>query len=150
MSTPPSASRAAERWFLDRGLPWVLPWRALLDAVWSRSTPAPAGGAIVAMCMAAIYFLTGQTRVDIEGQPSPVEWVVLAIVMLAAPLACAVGWITRMGSPRTRAVVSTVAVAVGVGAALIVGRASTVIAAAVVVAAVPALTASGIGSVMGW
>jgi hypothetical protein len=150
MSAPPSASRAAERWFLDRGLPWVLPWRALLDAVWSRSTPALAGGAIVAMCMVAVYFLTGRTRIDIEGQPTPVEWVVLAIVMLAAPVACAVGWITRMGSPRTRAVVSTAAVAVGVGAALIVGRASTVIATAVVVAAVLALTASGIGSVMGW
>ena len=150
MAASPSTRRAAERWFLDRGLPWVLPWRARPRAVWSRSEPALAAGAIVAVWMAAEYLPTGQIRIDVEGRPSAAEWVVLAIAVLAVPLACAVGWVTRMGSSRTRSVISTIAVAVGVVAALIVGRASTVIATAVVVAAVLALTASGIGSVVGW
>ena len=38
MSTTVAARSAAERWFLDRGLPAVLTRRARLQAVWSRQS----------------------------------------------------------------------------------------------------------------
>jgi hypothetical protein len=151
MTAPLTARRAAERWFLDRGLPWVLTRRGRLRAVWSRSAPALAGAAIVAVCALAIYLLVGSTTVAIEGEPTPTEWVVLAVVVLALPLAFTVGWIVaRIASRRARAVASAAAVTVGLVAAAIDGHAATMVDTAVIVVTVLALTASGIGSVLGW
>jgi hypothetical protein len=79
----------------------VLTRRGLLRAVWSRSAPALAGAAIVAVRALAICLLIGSTTVVIEGEPTPTEWVVLAVVLLALPLAFTVGWIVaQIGSRR--------------------------------------------------
>ena len=151
MTAATAARRAAERWFLDRGLPSVLTPRGRLRAVWPRSAPALAGYATLPTCQLVIYFLTGQTEINIDGEPTTVEWIVLAIITLALPLAAFVGWIVaRMVTNRAQAITSTVAVAVAVVAAGIPGGAIPIITTAAGVVLILALTASGIGSVLGW
>jgi hypothetical protein len=44
MDSTIAARRAAERWFLDRGLPSVITRRARLRAIWPRSAPAAGDG----------------------------------------------------------------------------------------------------------
>ena len=151
MASSVAARRAAERWFLDHGLPSVLTPRARLRAVWPRSAPALAGFATLPACWLPIYLLTGQTRVDIVGVPTAAEWIVLAIVVLALPLAALVGWlVARLAGNRAQAVASTVAVAVAFAVVAIDGDALNLVAIAVVVVLVLALTATGVGSVLGW
>jgi hypothetical protein len=146
-----AARRAAERWFLDRGLPSVVTQRARLRAVWPRSSPALAGFATVAVCTTVILLLTGSTRVDIDDIPTTVEWVVLAIVVLALPLAVLVGWlVARLVTNRAQAIAAAVSVSVAVASTAIERDLVAVITVGVVVALVLALTASGIGSVLGW
>lgn len=150
-STTVAAHRAAERWFLDRGLPSVLTPRGRLRAVWSRSAPALAGYATVAACLLVIYVLTGEARIDIETEPTAVEWIALAIIGLALPLAAVVGWlVARMVTNRSQAIASGAAVLVAVASAVVQGGGVPVIVTAVIVAAILALTASGVGSVLGW
>jgi hypothetical protein len=145
------ARRAAERWFLDRGLPSVLTPRARLRSVWSRSAPGLAGYATMAICQLSIYLLTGATKINIDGEPTAVEWVVLAIIVFTLPLAGGVGWlIARMVTNRAQAIASTVAAALAFVAAAIDGDAITLITAGALVALILVSTASGIGSVLGW
>ena len=146
-----AARRAAERWFLDRGLPSVVTQRARLRAVWPRSAPALAGFATIAVCITAIYQLTGSARIDVDGEPTAKEWAVLAILALAIPLAVLAGWfVARMVTNRAQALSAAVSVAVGVASAAIQRDLEALITTGVVVAIVLALTASGIGSVLGW
>jgi hypothetical protein len=151
VSTPLAARRAAERWFLDRGLPSVVTTRARLRAVWPRSAPALAAYATVQVCVLIVFLLTGTTAIDIDGAPAGKEWIVLAIVVLAVPLALAVGWvIARMITDRAQNITSTVSV-VAAGAASLFERDPTqIVYTAATVLLVVALTASGIGSVLGW
>ena len=147
MSTP----HAAERWFLDRGLPSVLTRAGLLRAVWSRSAPGLAGFATIALCLLLIYLLTGHLDVHIPEHPTAKAWVVLTIVFLSLPLAGTVGWIVaRMATNRAQSVVSAVSVITAIVASLIDGgpifRGVTI----GVIVLMLALTASGIGSVLGW
>ena len=73
-----SAERlAAERWFLQQGLPAVLRRGALLHRVWIRSTPALAGLAVIAANSILIVALSGQHTVDIAGRPDLLESFVL-------------------------------------------------------------------------
>lgn len=151
MSTTTSDRRAAERWFLDRGLPWVLTPRARLRAVWSRSAPALTAYATFTVCSLVIFFLSGSVTIDVDGEPTPLEWVLLAIFALSIPLGALVGWIiARMITNRAQAIASTVALAVAFATAAIERDAFTFISTAVVVAVVLTLTATGIGSVLGW
>ncbi len=120
LSTPLAARRAAERWFLDRGLPSVVTTRARLRAVWPRSAPALAAYATVQVCVLMVFLLTGTTAIDIDGAPRDKEWIVLAIVVLAVPLALAVGWvIARMVTDRAQNITSTVSVVVAGAASLL-------------------------------
>jgi hypothetical protein len=151
MTVAIAARRAAERWFLDRGLPSVLTPRGRLRAVWPRSAPALAGYATLSACLLVIYVLTGRTEINIDGEPTTVEWIVLAIITLALPVAATVGWlIARMVTNRAQAIASAVAVAVAIVSAAIPGGAIGTITTAVGVALILALTALGIGSVLGW
>jgi hypothetical protein len=146
-----AARRAAERWFLDRGLPSVVTQRARLRAVWPRSAPALAGFAMIAVCVAAIYLLTGSARIDVDGEPTAKEWAVLAILVLAIPLAVLAGWlVARMVTNRAQTISAVVSVAVGVLSSAIQRDLEVLVATGVVVAIMLALTASGIGSVLGW
>jgi len=146
-----AARRAAERWFLDRGLPSVVTQRARLRAVWPRSAPALAGFATITLCTTAIYLLTGSARIDVDGEPTPKEWAVLAIVVLAIPLAVVAGWrVARMETNRAQTISAAVSVAIGGVAAAIQRDLEALVVTGVVVAIVLATTASGIGSVLGW
>lgn len=102
-------------------------------------------------CALALYLVTGGHDVEITGEPSTSEVVVLTIVGLALPLMAVTGWlVSRSRSGRTRAIVATVA-AIFVGCVgTIVGGLTDVAQNAAVVAAVLILTACGIGSVVGW
>ena len=151
--TAPKADnrRAAERWFLGRGLPSVLTARARLRALWSRSAPALSAYAAFELAILAVFVLTGSSDVDIDGEPTTVEWVVLGIVVCSLPVAATAGWLISL--LRTR-VSRTVAATAAVATAALVGAISDgpvqLINTAIVVAVVLALTAAGIGSVLGW
>jgi hypothetical protein len=151
MTSAIAARRAAERWFLDHGLPSVVTRRARLRAAWSRSAPALTGFAVVTGCALTIFLLTGHTGVDIDGEPSAVEWVVLGIVALALPFAAISGWVVaRMTTNRAQAITSTISVAFCAGTEAISDGAFGLLATAAVVASTLALTSSGVGSIIGW
>jgi hypothetical protein len=151
MTSTIAARRAAERWFLDRGLPSVVTHRARLRAAWSRSAPTLTGFAVVVGCALTIFLLTGHTGVDIDGEPSVAEWVVLGIVALALPLAAIGGWVVaRMVTNRAQGIASTIAVAFCAIAETIMGGALALLATAAAVGLTLALTASGVGSIIGW
>jgi hypothetical protein len=146
-----AARRAAERWFLDRGLPSVVTQRARLRAVWPRSAPALAGFAAVVVCTTVVYLLTGSTAINVDGVPTTVEWLVLTIVVLALPLAVLAGWlVARMVTNRAQAIAAGVSVLVAVAASAVERDVASLIMVAVVVVLVLTMTASGIGSVLGW
>ncbi|OBG40549.1 hypothetical protein A5672_13875 [Mycobacterium alsense] len=145
------SSAAAEGWFLERGLPSVLTRGSRWRRLWSRSAPMLAAYGALQACALALYLVTGGHDVEITGEPSTSEVVVLTIVGLALPLMAVTGWlVSRSRSGRTRAIVATVA-AIFVGCVgTIVGGLTDVAQNAAVVAAVLILTACGIGSVVGW
>lgn len=151
--TPTGADlRAAERWFLDRGLPSVLTARGRLRAVWPRSAPALSGFAVISACSMIIYLLTGATALDVdEVDITPVQWAALTVVTLAVPLAATVGWlVARMTTDRSQSVASATSVAIALVCSAIQRDWVSLGVTACVVAAVIALTASGFGSVLGW
>ncbi|OBC01912.1 hypothetical protein A5784_17635 [Mycobacterium sp. 852013-50091_SCH5140682] len=152
MTAPAADLRAAERWFLDRGLPSVLTARGRLRAVWPRSAPALAGLAVISTCSAIIYLLTGTTTLDVdEVDITPVQWVALTVVTLAVPLVAAVGWlVARMTTDRSQSVASATSLVIALVCSVIERDWASLGVTVCIVAAVLALTASGIGSVLGW
>jgi hypothetical protein len=146
--------RAAERWFLAQGLPAVLPRQALLYRVWSRSAPALAGLAAMAINSVIVVRLTGHRTIDIDSRPNLTEGFALALLAVALPGAVLTGWlVSRL---RTRGLMlagalSTVVVALGVAFG---GPGPHMLARLAVwagsVALILLLTASGAGSVLGW
>jgi hypothetical protein len=102
-------------------------------------------------CEFAIYLITGDRHVDILGNPTAVEWGMLAILAATLPLAAVVGWlVSRLSGSRTR----TIAAAIGVAFAAVVGFIEDgpphLLGIAVLVALVLILTACGVGAVLGW
>jgi hypothetical protein len=152
MDSTIAARRAAERWFLDRGLPSVITRRARLRAIWPRSAPALAAFATLELCFLVIDLLTGRPTINIDSvDTTAVEWVVLTILALTLPLVSLVGWIVaRMQSNRSQAIVSTVSVAVALASPAIEAKMRLVIVTAIVIATILVLTVLGIGSVLGW
>jgi hypothetical protein len=154
MSTTVAAHRAAERWFLDRGLPSVLTSRARLQAVWSRSAPFLAFTATLDVCSLIAYQMVG--GVDFVGAPALVQRIGLAVALLALPVAAGVGWIVaRMVTDHAQAIVSVVASAIGIASQTVKGHTSQqhLVRLAEGLVAVPVvllLTAVGVGSVIGW
>jgi hypothetical protein len=107
------AHRAAERWFLDRGLPSVLTQQARLRAIWPRSAPFLAFLATLEACSAATYQLTG--RHEYIGAPIAVQRIGLAVALLALPVAAGVGWfVARMLTDHAQAIISTVSAVIGI------------------------------------
>src|SRR5689334_24749275 len=80
-SAEPSA--AAESWFLERGLPFVLTRRARWRRLWTRSSPMLAAYAALQACILAVYLITGSHDIEISGEPTTAEWAVLLILALA-------------------------------------------------------------------
>lgn len=146
-----SPGYGAESWFLERGLPSVLTRRSRWRRLWPRSAPALAAYGTLQACILPIYLITGGHDVEITGEPTTPELVVLTILGVALPLMALVGWVvSRSRRGRTRAAVSTIAVIVVACVGITVGGPTELIQEAVVVAAVLILTGCGVGSVVGW
>src|SRR6202012_2685828 len=88
-----SASAAAETWFLERGLPFVLTRRARWRRLWTRAAPVVASYGALQACILAVYLITGGHDVEITGEPTTSELVVLVILGLSLPLLFVVGWL---------------------------------------------------------
>ena len=147
--------RAADAWFLDRGLPAVLRPGALVRRLWPRSAPALAGFALFMANSALVVIVTGKHTIDINGHPTRTEWFVLALLILVLPVAVLVGWlVSRISTVRGRTVAATVAVTVAIVGGVFGGPSPRILMdlffEGVVIAAILALTASGAGSILGW
>src|ERR1700752_1195481 len=107
--------RAADAWFLDRGLPAVLRPGALVRRLWPRSAPALAGFAVFMANSALVVAMTGKHTIDIDGHPNRTEWFILALLVLVLPVAAVVGWlVSRISTVRGRSVAATVAVSAAI------------------------------------
>jgi hypothetical protein len=146
---------AAERWFLSRGLPAVLRPGALLRRVWSRSAPALAGFAVFAANSVGVVALAGKHSIDIIGNPTLTETFVLALLVLDLPLAGLIGWlVSRSSDPRKRAITADASTVIIVLGAVFGGPSPrpivNLVTAGIVVMAMLLLTATGVGSILGW
>jgi hypothetical protein len=144
-------SSEAESWFLQRGLPTVLTTRGRCRRLWSRSAPVLAAYATFQSCGIPLFLITGTHEVRIEGLPTGIEWVVVAIAAAALPVSVLIGWLVpRLPRTRSRAAAGmTAAVVLTIAGYLNAGTAS-LLQSAVIVAVVLILTALGVGSVVGW
>jgi hypothetical protein len=110
-----------------------------------------AAWAAVEACLLGIFFVSDGREVLIEGTPTTAQWVILALLALALPLAALVGGlVSRISSGRTRASVSTIALAFAVVSGIIESGPIQLTRDAVVVGLVLLLTGCGVGSVLGW
>ena len=151
----PSESEAAERWFLARGLPAVLTPGALLHRVWSRSAPALVAVAVFALNSIIVVKVLGMHTIDIDGRPNLAEGFVLAMLVLVLPTACVAGWfVAKVDSNIRRVLFANIALALIALAGVFGGpTARTPMNLAIwgsVIGAVLLLTATGIGSILGW
>jgi hypothetical protein len=147
--------RAADAWFLDRGLPAVLRPGALVRRLWPRSAPALAAFAVFMANSALVVLVTGKHTIDIEGQPTRTEWFVLALIVLVLPIAILVGWlVSRISIVHGRSLAATVAVTIAIAGGVLGGPSPRVLVdlvfEGIVIAAILALTACGAGSILGW
>ena len=146
--------RDAERWFLDRGLPSVLTHRARLRAIWSRSAPCLAFGATLAACSAMTYWLTG--RDEYVGAPITVQRIGLAAALLSIPVATGIGWfVARRLTDHAQAITSTVSAVIALASGTVKGltlqeHMAYLVTGAVLISLTIVVTASGLGSVLGW
>jgi hypothetical protein len=146
-----AARAAAERWFLERGLPSVLTTRGRWRRLWPRCAPMLAAWAGVEACLLGVYFVSDGNDVFIDGTPTTHQWVILALLAAAIPLGALIGWlVSRLSSWATRATVATAALAVAVGCGVIESGPVQLTRDAVILAVVLLLTGSGVGSVLGW
>src|SRR6202790_1736963 len=146
MQTPDATRRAAERWFLDNGLPSVVTRRARGRGLWPRSAPVLTGCAALMVVELVIYLLVGNDHVDIDREPTPVEWILLAVLVFRVPFVILTGGLLyRFGSPP-----APVPPPVGLGSDAFGGGVTDVAGTALSLLIVPLLTATGLGSVLGW
>jgi hypothetical protein len=153
VTTTIAARRAAERWFLDRGLPSVVTQRARLRAVWPRSAPAITSLAVVSACAVVVFVLLGTTdvRIDADDDLTVAETVALAVIAACLPLAAVGGWlVARMQTNRGQAIASAAATAFALVAESVTAGAVGFGATTAGVALILLLTASGLGSILGW
>ncbi|MCV7093221.1 hypothetical protein [Mycobacterium interjectum] len=141
----------AESWFLERGLPSVLTRRSRWGRLWPRAAPMLAAYGTLQACILPIYLITDGHDVEITGEPTTPQWVMLGILGLALPLMAVVGWVvSRSRRGKTRAAVATLAVIVVACVGITVGGPTELVQEAIVVAAVLILAGCGVGSVVGW
>src|SRR5712672_1557639 len=116
--------RAADRWFIERGLPAVLRPGALVRRLIPRSAPAMATLAVFMANSVLVVLVSGKHTIDIDGHPTRTEWFVLALLVLVLPIAALVGWlVSRISTVRGRSVAATVAVSIAIaGGILEIGR----------------------------
>lgn len=147
--------RAADAWFLQRGLPAVLRPGRLVRRLWPRSAPVLAAFAVMMANSVLVVALTGKHTIAIDGQPTRTEWFVLALLVLVLPVASLVGWlVSRIPALSARTAAAAVSVAVATLGAVFGGPSSrlvvNLVVVGVVVGIILVLTASGVGSILGW
>lgn len=146
--------RAADAWFLERGLPAVLRPGRLARRVWPRSAPALAAFAVFMLNSALVVLVTGKHTINIEGDPTREEWFVLFLIVLVLPLAATVGWlVSRISTARGRTIAATLAMVIAVVGGIFGGPSPRILTdlifEAIVIGIILALTASGVGSIIG-
>lgn len=146
---------AAETWFLQRGLPFVLTNRARWRRLWRRSAPVLAGYATAFAGMTIVDLLSGGNDVDINDAPTAVEWLMLAVLTALVPLTILVGWLVSRiegAGGRRRAATASVVVAVlcALPSASWAERFGDVVTVALITALTLVLNGLGIGSMVGW
>jgi hypothetical protein len=147
--------RAADQWFLERGLPTVLRPGALVRRLWPRSAPAMAAFAVFMANSILVVAITGKHTIDIDGHPTRTEWFVLGLLILVLPLAATAGWlVSRTRSVRIRTLVASVSLAVVIAGGMLGGPSPRIFAnlvfEGILIAIGLALTASGVGAILGW
>jgi hypothetical protein len=107
--------------------------------------------ATLQVCVLVVFSIVGGGDIQITGDPTPAEWVVLGIVALALPLMALVGWlVSRLRSRRTRTVAAGISVLIVACKAMTVTGVSELLQEAIVIVAVLVLTGWGVGSVVAW
>jgi MFS family permease len=107
--------------------------------------------AVIEGCELAIWVITGDRNIDIVGNPTTVEWGLLAILACTLPMAAVVGWlISRLSGSRSRTVAGGIAVAFAATAGFIEDGPPHLLRIAVLVAVVLILTGCGAGAVLAW
>jgi hypothetical protein len=147
--------RAADRWFLERGLPGVLRPGALVRRLWPRSAPALAGFAVSMAFSVLVVLVTGKHTIDINGHPTRTEWFVLAMLVLVLPVAAVVGWrVSRIRNVGARTLAAFVSVGIAIAAGIVGGPSPRIVAnlvyEGIVIGGALVLTACGVGSILGW
>ncbi|MEE3065669.1 MAG: hypothetical protein VYA67_17255 [Actinomycetota bacterium] len=146
-----ATTAAAERWFLERGLPSVLTTRGRWRRLWPRCAPMLTAWAAVEACLLGVYFVSDGNEVFINGTPTTHQWVILALLAVALPLAALLGWlVSRISSGRSRTTVATAALAVAVSCGLIESGPVQLTRDGVILLLVLLLTGAGVGSVLAW
>lgn len=102
-----------------------------------------------------VVSVTGEHAVDIGGRPTRGEWFVLGLLVLVLPVASMVGWlVSRIPTQRRRELAAAGSVAVAILGAVLGGPSPRVVTnlilVGIAVALILVLTASGIGSILGW
>jgi len=151
----PDADGNAARWFLSRGLPAVVHPSALVRRLVSRSAPALTGLAVIAVNSILVVLISGKHTVDIAGRPDLAEGFVLGLLTVSLPLAGLAGWlVSRIDSPARRSTAAAAALAVIALGGLLGGpsprRSVDITIFGVAVAVILLLTATGVGSILGW
>ncbi|MGN7778583.1 hypothetical protein ACTJJE_03570 [Mycolicibacterium sp. 22603] len=155
--TSPSAdaTRAADAWFLYRGLPSAVPARARWRGVLPRSAPALTAWAVLMLLSLVVTIASGDRDIDIDGAPTASQWVAL-VVLLGIPVAMALAGygVGRIRSTGGRWVASAAAVVVGVCSDWpgddVADVLRDVAVDSSVVAGIVLATGSGVGSILGW
>lgn len=154
--TPKTEQRAAaERWFLQRGLPAVLRPGVLVQRVWTRSAPALAALAVMNLFLILIVTVTGKYTINIDGTPTRTESFVLVVIVLVVPATAVSGWlVSRSKSVRLRGAASAASLVIIAIGATLAGRNSGVLVDVITeilfVAAIFIGTATGVGAILGW
>ncbi|ORV66451.1 hypothetical protein AWC07_11280 [Mycobacterium gastri] len=132
-------------------MPAVLTRRSRWRRLWSRSAPALAAYAALHCWTFPLFLITNGEDVNIGENPTPRDWVVLTLVALAPVPIVMVGWlVSRMSDSRKRAIAATVALSIVSVVIVIETDPSRLPDAAIFTAVVLLLTATGVGSVVGW
>ncbi|MGB3483524.1 MAG: hypothetical protein WBB07_15080 [Mycobacterium sp.] len=156
MSTAETAAHlAAEKWFLRRGLPSVLTARARWRRLLPRSAPALAALATLLCTGRIITLVNGGSRVNIDGDPTTAEWVIIGLLLAAGPaMLVAAKLVSRLGPDRDRIIAAGVAVALcvltDVTAPHAVGVVVDLVGTAVLIGLVLVGNGLGVGAVIGW
>jgi hypothetical protein len=147
--------RAADRWFLERGLPAVLRPGALVRRLLPRAAPAFAAFAVFMANSVLLVAITGKHTISIGGQPTRTEWFVLGLLVLVLPVAAFVGWrVSQLHDVRSRTVAALVSIAVVIAGGIFGGPSerigANIVFEIIVMAVGLVLTACGVGSILGW